>query len=141
MSLVDDIRGNADEILSLRDQIGAVKKPVYIYTRVWATTKGVGDSAETFTQVLPSPRIVEFQHDLRVREGGNVRQGDIMLKNISQESYPDEVNVDCSTDSDLLEKYYCIDGWLYEVVSVNRKYVTWNVLIRKTSKNRVEIPA
>lgn len=140
MSLVDDIRSNVDDILTLRDQIGAVKKPVYFFTRVWPTEKGVGIPVDTFTQVLPSPRIVEFQHDLRVREGGNVRQGDILLKGLSQETYPTEDMIDCSVNSALLEKWYCIDGWLYEVFSVNRKYVTWNVLIRKTSKNRVVMP-
>jgi hypothetical protein len=140
MSLVDDIRGGVDDILSLRDQIGAVKKPVYFFSRVWGEAKGRGTPVDTFTLIQPSPRIVEFQHDLRVREGGNVRQGDIMLKGMSQETYPTEAHVDCSVNSDLLEKYYCIDGWLYEVVSVNRKYVTWNILIRKTSKNRVSMP-
>lgn len=140
MSLVDDIRADADDILSLRDQIGAVKKPVYLLARVWGSAKGVGSPVDTFTQILPSPRIVEYSQDFRIREGGMIKQGDFMLKGISQESYPTEEHVNCTVNSALLEKWYCIDGWLYEVVSVNRKYVTWNVLIRKTSKNRVTIP-
>lgn len=140
MSLVSDIRDDVDQILSLRDQIGAVKTPVYIMTRVWADKKGVGNFVDTFVQVLPSPRIVTFEHSSRIREGGTIQQGDILLKGIAQNLYPTRETVDCSVDSDKLERWYWMNGWLYEVKSAEQKYVTWNVLITKTSKNRVEMP-
>jgi hypothetical protein len=135
MSIVDDVLSITDDILGLRDDLGAIKHHVYIVTRTWPATKGVGSYVETVEQVLPTPFLQDYSQDLRVREGGNIRQGDIMIKHISKQSYPLEVAVDCSVDdSKKVEKYYKINNRLYEVINVKEEYVYWNVQVRKTLK-------
>ena len=124
---------NVDSILSLRDEIGAVKAPVYIVTRVWEDKKGVGKFTDTKVQMLPSPRIVDLSHDMRIREGGIVKQGDLILKMISKESYS-EKDIDLSVTDDKTEKFYLIKNGLYEIVSVVDKYVVFQVHIRRTLK-------
>jgi len=124
---------NVDSILGLRDDIGAVKSPVFIVTRTWGEQKGVGVPTDVKTQILPSPRIVEMSHDMRLREGGFVKQGDIILKMISKESYK-ETDIDLSVPSDKVEKYYLVKNALYEIVSVVDKYVVFQVHLRRTLK-------
>lgn len=124
---------NVDSILSLRDEIGAVKSPVFIVTRVWNETKGIGQPTETRVQILPSPRIVELSHDMRLREGGFMKQGDVILKMISKESYK-ESDIDLSVPNDKTEKFYLIKNSLFEIISVVDKYVVFQVHIRRTLK-------
>lgn len=138
MSIIDDVRSITDSVCGLRDDLGAVKKPVYILTRTWSgAERGSGTPSDSIAQILPSPRVKDFSHDLRVREGGNIKQGDQMLKMISQQSYPLESDVDCKVSAENIEKWYYIDGCLYEVIAVVRRYVTWDVQIRKTIKQKV----
>ena len=127
--LIEDI----DSILSLRDEIGAVKAPVYIVTRTWKEKKGIGDFTETKNQILPSPRIIDLSHDARIREGGAVKQGDLILKMISKESYQ-EKDIDLSVTDDKTEKFYLIKNGLYELVSLIDKYVVFQVHLRRTLK-------
>lgn len=127
--LIEDI----DSILSLRDEIGAVKAPVYIVTRTWKEKKGIGDFTETKNQILPSPRIFDLSHDSRIREGGVVKQGDLILKMISKESYQ-EKDIDLSVTDDKTEKFYLIKNGLYELVSLIDKYVVFQVHLRRTLK-------
>lgn len=138
MSIVDDVRSMADEILGVRDEIGAVKRPVFILTRTWSgSERGEGAATDVSVQVLPSPLVKDFSHDLRVREGGNIKQGDQLIKSISQESYPNETDVNCTVTQKNVERWYYIDGHLYEVISVRRRYVTWDVQVRKTAKQKL----
>jgi hypothetical protein len=135
MSIVEDVLSITDDILGLRDELGAIKHKVYIVTRTWPEVKGVGAYVEEVAQILPTPFLQDYSQDLRVREGGNIRQGDIVLKHISKQSYPSEDKIDCSVpDSKKMEKYYKINNRLYEVVNVKEDYVYWNVQVRKTIK-------
>jgi hypothetical protein len=134
MSIVDDVLSVTDEILGLRDELGAIKHHVYLVTRVWPSEKGLGVYAETIEQILPTPYIRDYSQDLRIKEGGNIRLGDIILKMISKETYTMESMIDCSVPDKRTEKYYKINGRLYEVISVTEDYVCWNVHIRKTIK-------
>lgn len=141
MSIIDDVRSVTDEILGVRDEIGAVKRPVYILTRTWSGDEiGEGTAVDVAVQILPSPYVTDFKHDLRVREGGNIKQGDQLVKSISQESYPNESDVDCTVNAGNVEKWYYFDGSLYEVVSVRLRYVTWDVHVRKTAKQTFYFP-
>jgi hypothetical protein len=138
MSIVDEVLSCTDDILSIRDDIGALKHPVYILTRSWSgTERGSGTATDSTAQILPSPWVVDFSHSLRVLEGGNIRRGDILLKTISKEAYREECEIDCSVSEKNQERWYFIDGKLYEVISVTSEYVYWNVQIRKTSKQKV----
>jgi hypothetical protein len=135
MSIVQDILSITDDILGLRDDLGATKHLVYLFTRTWPATKGVGIPVDAEVQVLPTPFLQDYSQDLRAREGGNVRQGDIIIKHISKQSYPTEDLVDCSVvDAKKVEKYYKINNRLYEVINVKEDYVYWNVQVRKTLK-------
>lgn len=135
MSIVSDVLSITDDILGLRDDIGAIKHHVYLFTRTWSVTKGVGTPVDTEVQVLPTPFLQDYSQDLRAREGGSVRQGDIIVKHISKQSYPTEDLIDCSVaNSTTTERYYKINNRLYEVVNVKEDYVYWNVQVRKTIK-------
>ncbi len=134
MSLVDDLIGGLDDILSIRDELGAALKQVYFVTRTFAGTElGDGDYTETREQMLPSPKVVEFKLDTRIREGGNVKAGDIMLKMISKNSYPTEASVDCSTSLANQEKFYELDGELYRCIGIGERLLTWSAHLRRVS--------
>lgn len=134
MGIVSDVLSVTDEILGLRDELGAEKAQVFIVTRTWATEKGVGGYTEQVSQMKPTPYIVDLSHKYQVLQGGAVRQGDLLLKTVSKETYKTEDIVSLRTSDKLTEKYYKINGSLYEVISVTDNYVYWNVQIRKTIK-------
>ena len=126
-----------DSILGIRDCIGAVIHPVYIVAREWSGEEpGDGQSTETENQILPTPQIKDYSHDLRLTEGGSVKQGDIILRNISKTQYPTEAEIDCSTDSRSIEKYYLINDRYYTVIHVKEDYLVWHVHLRKRSEER-----
>lgn len=141
MSIIDDILGCTDDILGLRDCLGANKNgPIYILTRTWDGEKGRGDPCDTIEQVLPSPMLVNFSHSLRLREGGTIKQGDILLKHISKQSYPQESMLDCTVeDEKTMERFYYFDNHIYECITVTQDYVYWNVQVRKTKKLKLYI--
>lgn len=129
---IEDLKDVVDDVLQVRDDIGAIKDSVYIVTRAWDGDEiGDGNAVESKTIVYPSPWIVDYSHSLRITEGGNIKQGDILLKQISQDRYPNEIDVDCKTSSKLIEKFYEIGGILYNVISVRKRYATWDVQVRR----------
>lgn len=135
--LVDDILAVVDDILGIRDEIGAIKHPIYILTRVWPGQKGVGVPVDSTEQVLPTPNLVNFSLNQDPNEAGKIPQGQILLKMISKNKYTkNQINgtVDNPT---LKERWYYINGELYEVVNVTEDYVYWNVLLKKTIKTKV----
>jgi len=135
--IVDDILECTDDILGLRDDLGVIKDLVYILTRVWPGKKGVGNPVDSLAPILPTPYLVDLSHSLRLREGGLIKQGDILVKHISKQSYATEDLIDCTVEDDKTEKFYYFGGRLYSVISVEKEYVYWNVQVRKTSKTKV----
>lgn len=136
-NLVDDIKAVVDDILGIRDEIGALKYPIYILTRTWPGQKGVGTPVDVKEQILPSPNLVDLTLRYNSNPAGNVRQSDISLKMISKNKYT-EKDIDCSvSDPTKQERWYYINGSLYEVVSVTEEYVYFNVLLKKTIKTKV----
>jgi hypothetical protein len=132
--IVGQLIANLDNLLSVRDDIGAAKKTVKIMTRTWdGDSLGEGNAVETLVQMLPSPQIVEFEHDFVLKSGGSVQQGDIMLKMVSKQGYTTQAMVDCSSNDLLVEKFYEVGGFLYQVIHVTEGYVTWNIHLRRTS--------
>lgn len=137
-NIVNDILGCTDDILGLRDDLGAIKHKVYILTRTWTGRElGSGTPKDEIVQILPTPHLVDYSHSLRIREGGNIREGDILVKSLSKQTYTEESMIDCSVPNKKTEKYYYINGRLYNVISVTSKYVTWNVQVRKAAKQKV----
>lgn len=138
MSIVSDIEENINDYLGLRDELGAIKESIFILTRTWDAEKGKGLPADEKVQVLPTPQLVDLTMSYRNREAGSDKQADVMLKMISKKTYPERQCIDCSTTDESIEKWYLIDGFTYEVVSVTQDYVWWNVYLKKTVKNKID---
>ena len=132
MDALDCVKKAADAALSAAEGAGLVKAKVYFFTRVWGGER-VGDGKATESKLLmsPTPQIVDLADDLRLREGGVVKQGDIILKNVSMISYPRVELLDLTRDDKVTEKFYEIDGALYTVVHVKKNYATWDVHLRR----------
>lgn len=132
MGIIDDLLPITNDILGVRDEIGAVIHPIYLVTRTWSgVTVGDGTFADTQTQVLPTPQIENLFLKLPALQAGVVQSGDLLLKYISKQSYPDEDTVSCKSILDNVEKFYKINNNFYQVISVKESYVTWDVYIRK----------
>lgn len=132
--VVQGVLENVNSILGLRDSLGAALKDVYFVTRTWSGSElGAGSKTDTKVKMVPSPRVVEFKQDARIVEGGAIKQGDILLKMISKQSYPTETYVDGRSNVANIEHLYEVGGVLYRVVNVTEKHVTWTVLLRKLS--------
>lgn len=127
-----------DAALGVRDAVGAVILPVYLVTRIYYSDSGLtvpnnqpeGYAQDMQKQVLPSPMIVQYKQDLRLREGGAVKAGDIVLKSISKNLYK-ESDLDGSTPSANIQKLFLIGDKLYQVISVTQKYLTFEVQVRE----------
>lgn len=137
MGIVDDILSVTDDILGLRDDLGAIKYPIYILTRTWSgQERGSGEASDTIEQMLPTPYLVDLSHNLNLREGGTLKQGDLLLKMISRNKFKED-DINCSVTNKNIEKFYFIKNLLYEVISVTEHYVYFNVQIRKATKQKV----
>lgn len=135
--LIDDLKADIDSILGVRDDLGAVLKTVYFVTRTWSGTQaGEGTASDLAIQMLPSPGIRDFNHDIRLREGGAIKQGDILLTNVSGNSYSED-QLDGSSPSTNIEKLFKVGGVMYQPISVRQKYVTWEVQLRRLSNQTV----
>lgn len=132
--VIGGIKDSLDDILGVRDDIGAALMPVYFVTKTWTGTEpGDGTATEVKVQVQPSPRIVEMKNEHRIVPGGAVQLGDIFLKMISKNSYPNKSDIDGTAATANIEKFYEIDGNLYRVIEAFEKHLTWTVHIRKLS--------
>ena len=135
--VIKSIRDSVNNILKIRDDIGAALKTVTLITRTWSGDE-IGDGTFTDVTVIlsPSPRVVEFKHDLRLLEGGAVKQGDILLKMISKQTYPTDDLLDAKTSSKKIESLYEVGDSIYTPTAITEKHLTWNVLLRKKSSKR-----
>lgn len=130
-NLIDSLKSSINPILAVRDTLGAQKHDVFIVTRNWGgETVGEGDATDSKSLVLPSPNIVDLSHNLRVKEGGQIRQGDIMLKMISKQTFPDKDQISGENLEDNEEFFYMFDDTLYRVVSTTEDHLWWNVQVR-----------
>lgn len=134
MSILNGLRANVNSILGLRDSLGVQKGLVYLVKRTWSGDEiGAGTMTELKTQMLPTPYIYIFTGDRKIPEGGVIKQGDIILRQISMQTYPTEDLIDCSSTNQKVEKLYEVDGSLYKVIEVTKKHVTWKVILRRLS--------
>ena len=132
--VVDGVLQGVDSILSLRDSMGAGLKKVYFVERVYKNGVEIGgEYIDTKKQMLPSPRVVEFKSDLRIKEGGLVKEGDILLKMVSKKTYPREKMLDGSSCKPHVELLYLVGDIYYRVVNVQEKHVVWSILLRRLS--------
>lgn len=128
-----------DKILEIRESIGAQLADVSIITRTWSGER-IGDGSFTDVEVpmYPIPQIKDFSHNIRVSEAGAVKQGDLILVGISQNSYPDESMLRTDTGSNTVEKMIKVGNHFYRTVYVKQKLVTWDVQVRKVNQDETE---
>lgn len=130
--LLDNLQLDVDSVLAIRGQIGAVLKKVQFLTRTWSGTRvGDGSATDVVLDMFPAPAVKEFGNDLRIVEGGMVKQGDNLLSSVSKQSYPNESDIDCTTSGPLVEKFYIVGGKIHTVINVKEKYLTWDILVRE----------
>lgn len=133
--LIDDLRANINDILRVRDDLGAALKPVYIVTRTWTGLEpGDGEFSDEEVQILPSPRIVEYKNEYKIQQGGAVQQGDIALKMVSKQSFPEITQVDGTVPDQNTEVFYKVGGYYYRVIHVREKFFVYEIQLRKVSK-------
>lgn len=134
---VDSLRKGVNKILQSREKIGAALKSVSLVTRSWSGSRvGEGTAEDSSVAVRPTPRVKPFAHDLRIREGGAIKQGDILIKGISKQNFPDEDQIDGSSDAKNIEKFYEIGNKIYQVIEIRERHLTWDVQVRRLSDQR-----
>jgi hypothetical protein len=145
--IITGMLAGIDGVLDARDAVGAVIKPVYFLTRTWYSDPGFGvpnnvpegyakDAAQV--QMIPSPGMKQFNQDIRLREGGSIKAGDIILKAISKNLFK-ESDLDGSTPAQNIQKFFVIGSKIYQVIDVVEKYVTFNVQVRELT-NQTRYP-
>jgi len=135
MTILDEAAVSVKEAMETVEELQVYRHLVYILTRTWSGERiGAGDATDTKAQIDPNPYLKSYDHDLRIREGGNIKQGDVLAKFIPKEVYANESEVDCSTSEANVEKFYYMNDRLYQVISVLDGYVYWNIHLRKSSK-------
>lgn len=137
-TLIESLRESINPILEVRDFLGAEKHKTYILTRDWpGEMVGEGIPSDSKEMIDPSPSLVDVTLNHRTREGGKVKEGDLMLKMISKQTFPNRSQVDGTTSSGQQEKYYYIDEDLYQIIQVTEDHLWWNVTVRKNLSSKV----
>lgn len=133
-----------DDILSVREDMGAQIEDVYLIKRTWDQERaGEGDFKDDEEKVEPTPGIIDVSHDVRVTEGGAIKSGDLILTGISRNRYPKEDTIRTSLSNDEaeqrnIEKFYRIGKHFYRVIHVKKNLLTWDVHVRKVSQDERE---
>jgi hypothetical protein len=93
---------------------------------------GDGRASDTVTKIYPSPGVKDLSHNIRLIEGGAVKQGDIILTGVSKNKYAEE---DLRSDTGVknVERFIKLGEDLYTVITVKEGYLTWDVQIRRLS--------
>lgn len=138
-----DIRASllecVDEILGIRDCIGATLAPVTLVTRTWTGARvGDGEFEDEETLMEPSPEIVDYSHSLRLQDGGTYKQGDLILKNVSRKSYPEESDLRTDTGVKNVEKFIKVGAHYYRTIHIKEKLVTWDIQVRKIAQDETQ---
>lgn len=137
MGLLDDLTDVADDILGVRDTIGAAIQNVFVVERTWTGAEpGDGTYTDVVTQMLPTPALLDpsragLSHKYKLAPTGRYKQGDLILKQVSKQSYPDRDVVRLKSTDKSVEKFYRVADELYTVVTLEESYITWNVHVRK----------
>lgn len=131
--MIKNLLPGLNSILKVRDDIGAIREqPIYIITRKWSgVSPGDGLSEDTEEKVYPSPGIRDHSHDVRLMSGGTMKQGDLILRNLSKASYPDRKSIDGSSDAKNEEKFFKVGDFVYTVVNIKENHLTWDIQVRR----------
>lgn len=134
MNAIQSIKTCLDSVLDVRRQIGADLKRVFLITRTWSGDQiGSGDVTEESVEFDPIPGVKDYSHNIKLEAGGNIKQGDLIIHQISKNQCPLESDVDGSSTDQNIEKLYKVGEHYYRVISVVEKHLTWNVQVRRLS--------
>ena len=134
--IIESLLPAVDSILGVRDAAGAVIDPVYFVTRTWSGAEpGEGTAKDVVVQMLPSPALKHYAQDIRLREGGAIKAGDIFLMYVSRNKFK-ESDLDGSSDSSSIEKLFKVGSKMYQVINVEKSYLTWNVQLRELTNQQ-----
>ena len=130
-TLIDSLIESVDDILVVRSDLGAAID-VYLIERIWSG-ENVGDGIfeDRVEKIFPAPNVVDYGHDLRIQLSGAIKQGDLLVKDISKHGFPNVESIDGTSTNKQLEHLYKIKDDLYQVIHVKDNYVTWDVQVRK----------
>ena len=128
-----------DCVLDVRDSIGVALAEISIVHRTWTGERvGDGSFSDVVTALKPTPQIRDFSHDVRVTEGGAVKQGDLILVGVSRHSFPTEGLLRTEVTSTKEEKMIKVGPHFYRTIHVKEKLVTWDIHIRKINQDETE---
>lgn len=135
----ESLLGCVDDILGIRDCIGAALASVTIVTRTW-TGKRVGDGTftDTSTPLSPTPEIKDYSHDLRLQQAGTYKQGDLLLRGISRNQYPTEALFRTDTGLKTVEKFIKVGSNYYRTIFVKENLLTWDIQVRKVAQDETQ---
>lgn len=132
MNAIESLKDSIDSVLDIRRQVGADIKRVYMVTRTWSGDQiGSGDVTEEVSEILPVPGVKDYSHSLKMESGGNFKQGDLIIHQISKNKFPLESDVDGSSTETNIENLYKVGEHYYRAISVVEKHLTWNVQVRR----------
>lgn len=135
--IIDGLSDCSDAILGIRDGIGADLRKVYFVTRTWTGGEpGDGIAHDVETLMIDSPHIVDLSLNFRAMEGGNVRQGDLLLKMVNKHRYPDRAMFGPTTADRGKEIFLKIRDMIYTVIALRERYLQWDIQIRPCSDQR-----
>jgi hypothetical protein len=128
-----------DKILEIKEGVGADIEKVDLITRTWSGERvGDGSFIDLLERMKPLPCIADVSHDVRVTASSSVKQGDLLLKSISMNSYPDEKKLRTDTGIRNVEKFYKIGEHYYRTIHIKKNLVTWDVQVRKVHRDEQE---
>jgi hypothetical protein len=135
--IIDSLKDCSDSILGIREKIGADLHKVYLVRRTWTgEAVGAGECSETCEKLEPTPAVKDLSNDHRVKEGGAVQNGDLLIQQISKHRYPNKCDIDGTSGDNNIEVFYKINDVFYVVINVVEKYIVWDVQVRRRSDQR-----
>ena len=129
---IDSLKDCFDSVLAVRESAGLELKDTFRVVRTWSgKVPGDGAPTDTVCEIKPKPGVRDFSHDIRLREGGQIKEGDIIVHQISKNRFPLECNVDGTHPDKNVEVFYKVGGIDYRVINVVEKHLWWNVQLRR----------
>lgn len=123
----------------IREDLGVSFQEVSIVTRTWSGKHpGDGKATDKLQLIEPRPIIKEMAHDLRLLEGGSVKQGDLIIKGVFKDDYPLVSDADAQTKTSLknVEYFYKVNEHYYKSINIKENFTTWDVQVRRIVDNR-----
>lgn len=128
-----------DDILSIRDCIGANLAECKIVTRTWSGQRvGDGSFEDAEEELKPTPQIKDYSHDLRLQQAGTYKQGDLILRGISKNAYPEETILRTDTGNKQVEKFIKVGANYYRTIQIKENLVTWDIQVRKVAQDETQ---